>query len=78
MFVVCVCARYQVTPKVSHMNIVKRIFRYLKHQPKLGLWYPKESPFELEDYYDSDYDVANFDRKSTIRGCQYLERRLIS
>ncbi|GJU88593.1 uncharacterized mitochondrial protein-like protein, partial [Tanacetum coccineum] len=30
MFAVCVCARYQVNPKVSHLHLVKRIFRYLK------------------------------------------------
>ncbi|GJV85486.1 putative ribonuclease H-like domain-containing protein [Tanacetum coccineum] len=48
MFVVCACARFQVTPKVSHLHAVKRIFRYLKGQPKLGLWYPKDSPFEAE------------------------------
>ncbi|GJV60476.1 hypothetical protein Tco_1466576 [Tanacetum coccineum] len=53
MFVVCACARFQVTPKVSHLYAMKRIFRYLKGQPKL-------------------------DRKSTIRGCQFLGRRLIS
>ncbi|GKE81861.1 hypothetical protein Tco_1551861, partial [Tanacetum coccineum] len=38
MFVVCACARYQVNPKVSHLHDVKRIFWYLKGQPKLGLW----------------------------------------
>ncbi|GJR62302.1 putative ribonuclease H-like domain-containing protein [Tanacetum coccineum] len=63
MFVVCLCARFQVTPKVSHMNAVKRIFRYLKHQPKLGLWYPKDSPFHLEAFSDSDYAGDNHDRK---------------
>ncbi|GJY22761.1 putative ribonuclease H-like domain-containing protein, partial [Tanacetum coccineum] len=52
MFAVCACARFQVTPKASHLNAVKRIFRYLKHQPKLGLWYPNGSPFELEAYSD--------------------------
>nr|GEV19361.1 uncharacterized mitochondrial protein AtMg00810-like [Tanacetum cinerariifolium] len=51
---------------------------YLKGQPKLGLWYPKDSPFDLEAYSDSDYVRANLDRKSTIRGCQFLGRRLIS
>nr|GEU71134.1 ribonuclease H-like domain-containing protein [Tanacetum cinerariifolium] len=63
MFVVCACARYQVTPKVSHLHVVNRIFRYLKGQPKLGLWYPKDSPFDLVAYTDSDYAgtiVANF------------------
>ncbi|GKA03450.1 putative ribonuclease H-like domain-containing protein, partial [Tanacetum coccineum] len=78
MFAVCACARFQVTPKASHLNVLKRIFRYLKHQPKLGLWYPTDLPFELEAYSDSDYRGANLDRKSTTCGCQFLRRRLIS
>nr|GEW00805.1 uncharacterized mitochondrial protein AtMg00810-like [Tanacetum cinerariifolium] len=77
-FVVCACARFQVTPKTSHLHAVKRIFRYLKGQPKLGLWYPKDSPFDLEAYSDSDYAGASLDRKSTTRGCQFLGKRLIS
>ncbi|GJW37587.1 putative ribonuclease H-like domain-containing protein [Tanacetum coccineum] len=43
MFSVCACSRFQVQPKVSHLNAVKRIFRYLKGRPNLGLWYPKDS-----------------------------------
>ncbi|GJT70877.1 hypothetical protein Tco_1030163 [Tanacetum coccineum] len=78
MFVVCACARYQVNPKVSHLHDVKRIFRYLKGQPKLGLWYPKDSPFDLVAYTDSDYAGASLDRKSTTGGCQFLRSRLIS
>ncbi|GJZ13245.1 putative ribonuclease H-like domain-containing protein [Tanacetum coccineum] len=78
MFDVCACARFQVTPKVSHLHAVKRIFRYLKGQPKLGLWYPKDSPFDLEAYTDSDYAGASLDRKSTTGGCQFLRSRLIS
>ncbi|GJT12680.1 putative ribonuclease H-like domain-containing protein, partial [Tanacetum coccineum] len=65
MFVVCACARYQVNLKVSHLYVAKRIFRYLKGQPKLGLWYPKDSPFDLVAYTDSDYARASLDRKST-------------
>ncbi|GJY73969.1 putative ribonuclease H-like domain-containing protein [Tanacetum coccineum] len=75
---VCTCARYQVNPKVSHLHAVKRIFRYLKGQPKLGIWYPKDSPFDLVAYIDSDYARASLDRKSTIGGCQFLRSRLIS
>ncbi|GJR67135.1 putative reverse transcriptase domain-containing protein [Tanacetum coccineum] len=78
MFAVCACARYQVNPKVSHLHAVKRIFRYLKGQPKLGLWYPKDSPFDLVAYTDSDYAGASLDRKSTTGGCQFLGCRLIS
>ncbi|GJT76000.1 putative ribonuclease H-like domain-containing protein [Tanacetum coccineum] len=54
------------------------IFRYLKGQPKLGLWYPKDSPFDLVAYIDSDYAGASLDRKSTTGGCQFLGFRLIS
>nr|GEX40832.1 uncharacterized mitochondrial protein AtMg00810-like [Tanacetum cinerariifolium] len=69
MFAMFACARYQVNLKVSYLYVVKRIFRYLKVQPKLGLWYPKDSPFDL---------VAYTDRKSTTGGCQFLRCRLIS
>nr|GEW85863.1 hypothetical protein [Tanacetum cinerariifolium] len=69
---------FQVTPKVSHLYVVNRIFRYLKGQPTLGLWYPKNSPFDLEAFSDSDYAGAHLDRKSTTRGCQFLGKRLIS
>ncbi|GJS26484.1 putative ribonuclease H-like domain-containing protein [Tanacetum coccineum] len=78
MFSVCACSRFQVQPKVSYLNAVKMIFRYLKGRPKLGLWYPKDSPFILEAFSDSDYAGANLDRKSTTRGCQFLGSRLIS
>ncbi|GKE13375.1 putative ribonuclease H-like domain-containing protein [Tanacetum coccineum] len=78
MFSVCVCARFQVNPKVSHLHAVKRIFRYLKGQPKLGLWYPKDSPFDLVAYTDSAYVRASLDRKSTTGGCQFLGCRMIS
>ncbi|GKB11235.1 uncharacterized mitochondrial protein-like protein [Tanacetum coccineum] len=68
-FAVCACARFQVTPKISHLYAVKRIFRYLKGQPELGLWYPMDSPFDLESFSDSDYAGASLDRKSTTGGC---------
>nr|GEU71995.1 hypothetical protein [Tanacetum cinerariifolium] len=70
--------RFQVTPKVSHSYVVKRIFRYLKGKPHLGLWYPKDSPFNLVAYSDSDYAGASLNKKSIIGGCQFLGCRLIS
>ncbi|GJW20763.1 uncharacterized mitochondrial protein-like protein [Tanacetum coccineum] len=78
MFAVCACARFQVTPKTSHLNALKRIFRYLKGQPKLGIWYLRDSPFDLEAFSDSDYAGASLDMKSTTGGCQFLGKRLIS
>ncbi|GJX32329.1 uncharacterized mitochondrial protein-like protein [Tanacetum coccineum] len=62
----------------SRPDIMFAVFRYLKHQPKLGLWYPKDSPFHLEAFSDSDYAGDNHDRRSTLGGCQYLGRRLVS
>nr|GEY94304.1 putative ribonuclease H-like domain-containing protein [Tanacetum cinerariifolium] len=69
--------KHQVTPKECHLHAVKRIFRYLKGHPKLGLWFPKESLFNLVAYSDSDYGGSTQDRKFTTRGCQFLDRRLI-
>nr|GEU29949.1 hypothetical protein [Tanacetum cinerariifolium] len=76
MFAICACARHQVTPKECHLHAVKRIFRYLKGHPKLGLSYPKESPFDLVAYSDNDYGGAIQDCKSTTRVCQFLGRRI--
>nr|GFB46437.1 hypothetical protein [Tanacetum cinerariifolium] len=71
MFAVCACKHFQMTPKSSHLHAVKRIFRYLKGKPHLGLWYLKDSPFDLVTYSDSDYAIASLDKNSTSRGCQY-------
>nr|GEV12812.1 putative ribonuclease H-like domain-containing protein [Tanacetum cinerariifolium] len=78
MFSVSACSRNQVIPTTLNLEAVKNIFKYLKGQPKLGLWYPRESPFVLKAYSDSDYAGTNKDRKSTTGGYQFLGRRLIS
>ncbi|GKA36132.1 putative ribonuclease H-like domain-containing protein [Tanacetum coccineum] len=67
MFAVYACARFQVNPKVSHLHAVKRIFRYLKGQPKLGIRFPMVFTFILGAYTDSDYAGASLNRKSTTR-----------
>nr|GEV60576.1 ribonuclease H-like domain, reverse transcriptase, RNA-dependent DNA polymerase [Tanacetum cinerariifolium] len=72
MFAVSVYSKHQVTPTTSNLEAVKKIFKYLKGQPKLGLWYHKESPLVLKAYSDSDYAGANKDRKSTTNRCQFL------
>ncbi|XP_035840158.1 uncharacterized mitochondrial protein AtMg00810-like [Helianthus annuus] len=78
MYVVCQCARYQANPKLSHLTAVKRIFRYLKEAPKRGLWYPRDSNFDLFAFSDSNFGGTDRDRKSTSVGCQFLGDRLIS
>jgi hypothetical protein len=78
MFSVCMCARFQGNPKKAHLSAVKRILRYLKHTPSVGLWYPKGATFELIGYSDSDYAGCKIDRKSTSGGCHLLGRSLVS
>ncbi|KAI3503879.1 hypothetical protein L1887_32343 [Cichorium endivia] len=78
MFAVCLCARFQANPKESHMKAVKRILRYLKGKPKLGLWYPNDSDLDLVAYTDSDYGGCKSNRKSTTGGCQFLGGRIVS
>ena len=68
MFSVCMCARFQASSKEAHLVAVKRILRYLKHTPSIGLWYPKGARFQLVGYSDSDYAGCKIDRKSTSRG----------
>ncbi|WVZ88060.1 hypothetical protein U9M48_034614 [Paspalum notatum var. saurae] len=78
MFSVCLCARFQADPKESHLTSVKRILRYLKHTPSIGLWYPKGASFELLGYSDSDFAGCRVERKSTSGGCYLLGRSLVS
>jgi hypothetical protein len=78
MFSVCMCARFQANPKKAHLHAVKRILRYLKHIPSVGLWYLKGATFDLIGYSDSDYVGCKIDRKSTSRGCHMLGRSLVS
>ena len=65
MFSVCMCARFQASPRESHLKATKRILRYLKHTQNISLWYPKGAKFELVGYSDSDYTRCKVERKST-------------
>jgi hypothetical protein len=78
MFSVCMCARFQANPKEAHLVSVKRILRYLKHTPSIGLWYSKGASFQLIGYSDLDYAGCKIDRKSTSGECHMLGRSLVS
>ena len=78
MFATCLCARFQADPRESHLIAIKRIFRYLKGTPNLGIWYPRESGFELIGYSDADFAGCKIDRKSTTGTCQFLGNKLVS
>lgn len=78
MYSVCLCARYQSNPKESHLNAVKRIFRYLSGTKNLGLWYPKGTHIDLFSYTDADWAGCTIDRKSTSGTCHFLGFALVS
>ncbi|WVZ75852.1 hypothetical protein U9M48_023876 [Paspalum notatum var. saurae] len=77
-FAVYLCARYQAFPRTSHRQAVKRIFRYLKFTPKLGLWYSSGSSLSLRGFSDADHAGCRIDRKSTSSTCQLLGTTLVS
>jgi hypothetical protein len=78
MFFVCMCARFQSDPKEYHLVAVKWILRHSVHKPHFGLWYPKESTFDLIGYSDSDYVGCKVDMKSTLGTCLFFGRSLAS
>ncbi|GJW06850.1 retrovirus-related pol polyprotein from transposon TNT 1-94 [Tanacetum coccineum] len=75
---VCYCARYQARPTQKHLKEVKRIFKYLKGTINMGLWYPKDSGFELTAFSDADHAGCLDTRKSTSGGIQFLGDKLVS
>nr|GFB82111.1 uncharacterized mitochondrial protein AtMg00810-like [Tanacetum cinerariifolium] len=74
----CLCARYQAKPTEKHLKEVKRIFRYLWGTVNTGLWYSKDSGFELIGFLDADYAVCKDSFKSTSGGAQFLGEKLVS
>ena len=78
MFSVCMCARFQASPRKSYLKATKRILRYLNHTQNVGLWYSKGAKFELVGYSDSDYAGCKVERKNTSGTCQLLGRSLVS
>ncbi|KAK2428124.1 putative mitochondrial protein [Trifolium repens] len=77
VFSVGLCARFQTSPRESHLTAVKRIFRYLVGTPDVGLWYKKGSHFDLKAYCDADYAGDKLERKSTSGACQFLGEALL-
>nr|GEV78072.1 hypothetical protein [Tanacetum cinerariifolium] len=74
----CLCARYQATPIEKHLKEVKRIFRYLWGTINMGLWYTKDSGFELTGFSYADYAGCKDTFKSTSGGAQFLGEKMVS
>jgi hypothetical protein len=77
-FSVCLCARFQTSPRTSHRQAIKRIFRYLRYTLELGLWYSASSSLSLLGFSDADFAGCRVDRKSTSGTCQFLGSSLVS
>jgi hypothetical protein len=77
-FSVCLCAHFQASPRTSHWQAVKQIFRYLRHTPDVGLWYSVSSSLALHGFLDADFAGCRLDRKSTPRTCKFLGSSLVS
>ena len=76
--VVGMVARFQATPKESHVQYVKRIFRYLKGTIDLGFWYPRKDSFTLKAYSNEDSASCVDDKKSTSGGALFLGESLVA
>nr|GFA94074.1 retrovirus-related Pol polyprotein from transposon TNT 1-94 [Tanacetum cinerariifolium] len=72
----CLCARYQAKPTEKHLKEVKRIFCYLRETINTGLWYSKDSGFELTGFSDADYAGCKDTFKSTSSGAHFLGEKL--
>ncbi|WVZ51682.1 hypothetical protein U9M48_002798 [Paspalum notatum var. saurae] len=77
-FAICLCVRYQDSPRTSHLQAVKRIFRYLKFTIELGVWYSLGSSLSHRGFSDADHAGCRIDRKSTSGTCQLLGTSLVS
>jgi hypothetical protein len=77
-FSVCLCARFQASPRTSHRQAVKRIFRYLRHTPDFGLWYSASCSLALHGSSDAEFVGCRLDRKSTSGTCQFWGSSLVS
>jgi hypothetical protein len=77
-FVVCLCARFQASPRISHRKVVKRIMRYLRFTPEFGLWYSSSFVLLLCGYSDAAFASCLLECKSTSGTCQFLGALLVS
>jgi hypothetical protein len=75
---VCLCVRFQSSPRTSHRQAINQIFRYLRFTPEFGLWFLASSSLSLCEYSNADYAGCRVERKSTSRTCQFLRSSLMS
>ncbi|GJW07732.1 retrovirus-related pol polyprotein from transposon TNT 1-94 [Tanacetum coccineum] len=77
VFVVYMCAWYKAKPTKKHLTAVKRVFRYLKGTINMGLWYPKDTGFDLTAFADVDHAGCQDAKKSTSGSANFLGEKLV-
>jgi hypothetical protein len=75
--IMCLCARFQSSPRSSHRTAIQRIFRYLKHTPEFCIWYSASSSLDLVGFSYADFASCRIDRKSTSGTCHFLKSSLV-
>jgi hypothetical protein len=76
-FDVCLCARFQASPRTSHCQVVQQIFRNLKQTLEFGNWYSASSSLDLVGFSDADFPGSGIDRKSTSGTYHFLGSFLV-
>jgi hypothetical protein len=76
-FAMGLCACFQASPRSSHRTALQRVFRYLKHTPKFGIWYSASSSLDLVGFSNANFAGCGIDRKSTSGTCHFLGYSLI-
>nr|GEX21691.1 hypothetical protein [Tanacetum cinerariifolium] len=78
VFAVCMYARYQAKPTKKHLEVLKKVFQYLKGTINWGLWYLKDTAIALTAYADADHAGCQDTRRSTYESAQFLYDKLVS
>eukprot|EP00253_Pinus_taeda_P035085 PITA_35085 len=78
MHAVGIVGRFQENPKETHLQVVKRIFKYLQGTQNYDLWYPRGTDLTLHAYTNADWAGSLDDRKNTSGGAFFMGPRLVS
>nr|GEY56563.1 retrovirus-related Pol polyprotein from transposon TNT 1-94 [Tanacetum cinerariifolium] len=78
VFAVCMCARYQASPTKKHLEVLNRVFWYLRGTINWGIWYLKDTAMALTAYADADHAGCQDTRRSTSGSAQFFGDKLVS
>jgi hypothetical protein len=76
-FVVCMCARFQASPRSSYQTFIQWVFKYHKYTLKFEIWYSTSSSLDLAGFFDTDFAGCGIDQKNSFGTCHFLRSSLI-